>query len=183
MDLLSRRNMLMRGGNAIDWETLYKAALDKQFASGQLVIPDGVTAIKGSQFNQCAGFTGELVIPSSVTSFGTYAFNGCSGLTSIIIRAEVTTIPTWCFAACNSALYVDLPSTLTTASNAYALRIPACETLICRAAVPPTLSATSFQVGATCAIYVPDASVAAYKSADYWSAFASRIYPISELNE
>lgn len=177
---LMRRRMGSRSAS-IDWEALYKAALDSQYASGQLIIPEGITAIKGSQFSGCSGFTGELVIPSSVTSIGSYSFNACSGITSFIIKAQITTVPTWAFAACSGATLVDLPSTLTTASNAYALRFSSCLTLICRAVTPPTLSSMSFQVNNSCNIYVPDEAVNDYKTANIWSNYASRIFPISDL--
>jgi hypothetical protein len=39
-------------------------------------------------------------------------------------------------------------------------------------------------LGATAAIiYVPDSSVDAYKAAENWSTYASRIYPLSEYVE
>ena len=47
-----------------------------------LIIPEGVTAIKKLAFNGCSGLT-SVTIPNSVTSIGDYAFNRCSGLTSI----------------------------------------------------------------------------------------------------
>lgn len=176
-----RRRTAMRGGNAIDWEILYKAALDSQFASGQLFIPEGVTAIKTSQFSGCAGFTGDLVIPSTVTSFGAYSFNGCRNISRFIIKAQITTIPTWCFAGCSGATYVELPATLTTASNAYALRFSSCVELICRATTPPALSSTSFEINSQGKIYVPDTSVNDYKAANVWSTYASRIFPLSDI--
>jgi hypothetical protein len=62
------------------------------------------------------------------------------------------------------------------------------ERLIIKATNPPTLGGGSFYGSTQGAvppnfdgIYVPDASVAAYKAASNWSVFASYIKPMSEL--
>lgn len=170
----------MGSGSSIDWEALYKAALDSQFASGQLIIPYGVTTIKSSQFAGCSGFVGELVIPSTVTSIGNYSFNQCTGITSIVIEGAVARISTWCFAGCSGVTLADLPSAVNQVDS-YGLRFSSCQTFICRAVVPPSLSSTSLQVSNTCSIYVPDESVNDYKAADVWSNYANRIFPISDL--
>ncbi|MBQ5906047.1 MAG: leucine-rich repeat protein, partial [Clostridia bacterium] len=66
--------------------------------STELVIPgeiDGcsVTGIGYRAFLNCNAFTGNLIIPESVTSIGTYAFFGCSGFTGdLIIPESVTSI-------------------------------------------------------------------------------------------
>ena len=57
----------------------------------ELVIPDGITEIKGSAFSNCTGLT-SITIPNSVTSIGGSAFQGCTGLTSIEIPNSVITI-------------------------------------------------------------------------------------------
>lgn len=55
---------------------------------------------------------------------------------------------------------------------------------ICHPTTPPTLARDSDSFGTTAEtwpIYVPDASVNAYKTAQYWSSRASRIFPLSEF--
>ena len=47
-----------------------------------LIIPSGVTSIRGGLFSNCSGLT-SIVIPSSVTNIGSSAFSGCSNLTSV----------------------------------------------------------------------------------------------------
>lgn len=55
--------------------------------------------------------------------------------------------------------------------------------IICEAVTPPTLGDNAvFDNTGDCPIYVPDSSVDAYKAANYWSEYASRIKPISEFN-
>ena len=46
----------------------------------ELVIPDGVTAVKDNAFYNCSNLT-SVTIPDSVTSIGDDAFSGCSSLT------------------------------------------------------------------------------------------------------
>ena len=64
------------------------------------VIPNNVTTIGQSAFDECSGLT-SLIIPNSVTTIEWGAFIGCSGLTSLIIPNSVTTIGTSAFSGCS----------------------------------------------------------------------------------
>ena len=81
--------------------------------------------------------------------------------------------------------FIDLPNTLETIGN-YAFFKSSIETVVCRATVPPQ-GANMFDqtpiVNGNGIIYVPDASVTAYKEASGWSAYADRIKPLSEYTE
>ena len=135
--------------------TLY---LNGQKVEGDLVIPDGVTSIGNSIFRNCSGLT-SVTIGDGVTSIGNYAFGYCSSLTSITIPVGVTSIGDWAFYVCSKL-----------------------KSIIITAVVPPTLSnVNAFQDTNNCPIYVPAASVDAYKTANTWSNLADRIEAISEL--
>ena len=54
---------------------------------------------------------------------------------------------------------------------------------IVKATTPPTLGTNGSMGYGNSPIYVPDASVDAYKSATNWSVIASRICPLSEYVE
>ncbi|MBQ9296654.1 MAG: leucine-rich repeat protein [Paludibacteraceae bacterium] len=56
-------------------------------ATGDIDIPNSVTSIGNSAFDDCSGLT-SVTIPNSVTSIGNYAFAYCRGLTSVTIDAE-----------------------------------------------------------------------------------------------
>ena len=55
---------------------------------GDLIIPEGITAIEKDTFWGCDGFDGKLVIPESVTTIGSYAFYECSGFSGEVTIPE-----------------------------------------------------------------------------------------------
>lgn len=65
----------------------------------------------------------------------------------------------------------------------YAIRINAnLKRVVVRAATPPTLGSGNFTNSPNLiAIYVPDASLEAYKTATNWNQYADRIHPLSEI--
>ncbi len=130
--------------------------------TGTLSIPNGVTSIGYSAFEGCSGLTGTLTIPNSITSIGSSTFAGCNGLSSVIIPSSVTTIGQAVFHNCQNL-----------------------ESITCKATTPPTLQSSSAFVTVLSGggynnypIYVPAASVDAYKAASQWSNLASRIQAI-----
>lgn len=99
--------------------------------------------------------------------------------TGLIIEDGVTTIESYAFSNFRKVVTLSLPSTLTSIGNYTFESYAACNTIICKAAVPPTITTSSFQnLKSTCVFKVPAASVAAYQAAPNWSAFASRIQAI-----
>jgi len=79
---------------------------------GDVVIPDGVTRIKGSAFYKCTSLT-SVVIPNSVTSIGEGAFRDCTSLTSIVIPNSVTSIEFYTFSHCTSLISIVIPDSVT----------------------------------------------------------------------
>ncbi|MBQ7882292.1 MAG: leucine-rich repeat protein [Treponema sp.] len=71
-------------------------------ASGEVVIPDGVTEIMLSAFQYCSNLT-SVVIPEGVTFIGCSAFAFCYNLTSIVIPASVERIMCHAFMDCRRA--------------------------------------------------------------------------------
>lgn len=78
-----------------------------------LVIPDGVTAIRNEAFSQCDGLT-SVTIGNSVTTIGDNAFAGCLGLKSVSIGNAVTEIGGVAFEGCTNLTSVSLGNAVKT---------------------------------------------------------------------
>lgn len=106
--------------------------------------------------NEWDSSTGEGVITfdGDITTIGWRAFCSCDSLTSVTIPDSVTTIGKYAFYDCYSLTSV-----------------------YCKAVIPPALGGTSVfdSNGSGRKIYVPTESVDVYKSAEYWSEYASAI--------
>ena len=99
-----------------------------------------------------AGLT-QYAIPDGVTSIGYGAFYNCDNLTSLTIPNSVTSIGKYAFSDCSSL-----------------------NSVYCKPTTPPTCDYYMFDGNASDRkIYVPRASVNAYKSASYWKGYVSDI--------
>ena len=122
--------------------------------TGDITIPSDVTKIKNYTFYNCTSLT-SATIPDSVTSIGIRAFNYCTSLTSVTIGNSVTSIGEDAFYDCTSLKEV-----------------------YCKPITPPSGDYSMFYHNASGRkIYVPRASVDAYKAASGWSNYKSYIEP------
>lgn len=114
---------------------------------------------------------------------GTGFFRDCIGLERADVPEGITSIPKSCFSGCYGLRVVDLPATITSIGDFAFSTNYSLASFIIRAATPPTLSASAFTdlESLEWRIYVPDASVEAYKSATNWVTLADRIHPMSEI--
>lgn len=96
----------------------------------------------------------DVVIPSGVTTISTGAFSYNQRVSTFIIPSSVTTISTSAFSYCNGATEFHFKSS-----------------------TPPTLANANAFTGTSSAsvFYVPSASLDAYKTANNWSTYASRM--------
>ncbi len=163
-----------------------------------VTIPDSVTSIGSCAFCECNKLT-SITVPDSVTTIGVAAFRDCPSLTSVTIGNGVTSIGNWAFSFCDSLESVTIPDSVTsigeeafsycpsltsvtignsvTSIGNFAFRYCYSLTSVyCKAATPPAGGYYMFGSNASGReIYVPAASVEAYKSAAYWSDYASDI--------
>ena len=72
------------------------------------IIPNGVTSIGNSAFEDCENLT-SITIPNSVTSIGYRAFDDCDNLTSITIPNSVTSIGEEAFLYCDKLKTIYIP--------------------------------------------------------------------------
>lgn len=68
-------------------------------ASGDIVIPDGITEIGEGAFELCKDVTG-VTIPEGVVSIGNDAFGWCSELERVSFPSTLTTLGDWAFSGC-----------------------------------------------------------------------------------
>lgn len=123
--------------------------------AGDTVISIGSDAFQGNNIVSVA-------VPNTVeiingNNAGGGAFENCSYLETVSIGNGITSIGKNIFKDCT-----------------------ALESVTIYATTPPTLKDVNAFENTTCTIYVPAASVNAYKTATNWSAFADRIFAIQE---
>lgn len=87
------------------------------------------------------------------------------------------------FSNCQILEYVKLPATLEYIGQYQFNDCPKLHTIVCMAEVPPEMQGSIMNgtMIEKCRIYVPDASVDAYRNAANWNTYAAIILPISEL--
>ena len=165
---------------------------------------NGVTQIGDYAFYQAGGFT-SITIPSTVTAFNGYAFVGVSSLrsvtidyasnatlegrqfndlpiTSLTIGSHPTKIGNAMFYGCNKLTSLVIPSNISSIGDSAFNKCSGLTSITVNRTTPPTLGGTYvFDNTNDCPIYVPAASVNAYKTADNWSEYASRIQAIPTL--
>ena len=167
-------------------------------------IPDSVTEIGGFAFFDCTSLT-TITIPDSVTKIGSSAFSDCpsltafygkfasgdnrcliidgvlnvfapAGITSYAIPDSITSIENNAFRNCTSLISVTIPDSVTTIRSHAFYGCKSLTSVYCKPTTPPTGGDSMFDDNASGrVIYVPTASVGAYKAARYWSVYASYI--------
>jgi len=125
------------------------------------VVEDGkVLVMNNTKLVAYPSASGNITLPSGITSIGNYAFYGCTNLALTELPEGLTSIGRRAFYGCTSLALV-----------------------ICHAVTPPDASVGWEQFTEShpsLQIKVPAGSVAAYKAASGWSAYADRISAIGE---
>jgi hypothetical protein len=137
-----------------------------------VTIGNGVTSIGDYAFKNCSSLA-SVSIPGSVASIGEWAFSDCSSLASVSIGNGVTSIGGSAFSDCSSLTSVTIGNSVTSIAG---LVFSDCSKLISVTnlnpepqTIPSTVFATVIFKNAT--LYVPAASVNAYKAKNVWKNF------------
>lgn len=144
-------------------------------------VGDCVTHIGSGTSNSAEFRTNCLVsitLPDTLKYIGAAAFAGCTSLEHIDIPSGVTSILSMTFD--NSALKsIDLHRRINSIGYGAFWNCILLESVTVRATTPPTLGTSAFEnTSPNLVIYVPAASLNAYKTANKWSDYASRIQAI-----
>lgn len=97
----------------IDGKPVY--AIDGAFKNQKItsvVIPDSVTHIYGSSFQDCTALT-DVAFGKNVQYIGGHAFYECTKLKKIILPQSLTRIDGWAFVCSSSMRYIVIPSSVT----------------------------------------------------------------------
>lgn len=118
----------------------------------RVTVPEGVTLIDYQAFNNCLNLE-ECNLPTTIDKLVQNSFANCRNLPSLVIPANVTNIGATAYSTCSKISSITvLPTTPPTAST--------------------NIFGSTFNVE-TAKIYVPSASLNAYKTASGWSKYAS----------
>ena len=139
--------------------------------------PEGITAI-GAQLRGCTSIT-SITIPNGVTLIDNASFSGCVNLKDITISDSVEEIGANVFYGCEKLETITIPASVKSIGNYTFQNCITLTTAYCKNPIPPTANSGYNKLFENCTlldkIYVPLASVDAYKAADGWNIYADKI--------
>ena len=149
--------------------------------------PPHLSVINACAFQDCEQLDIVVNIPTLTNiQYGIFHNTRVSKIESL---GTITTIPNagksdsyTCFGDNPNLKTARIPSSVSVIGIKAFVRCTGLEEIICEATTPPTLNHVNALYTNNCPIYVPDASVEAYKTATNWSTYASRIKGLSEYN-
>jgi len=163
-----------------DWLIGYKG----EKPTGKIVITEGTRGIADYAFCNCSGMT-SITIPNSVKGIGALAFSDCSGLTSVTIPKGVTSIDGWSFYGCSSMTSLSIGSSVKTINDHAFASCKELTDVYCLAEDVPITNIEAFIETPieNATLYVPAASIEAYKASEPWKnfKFIKGITPYNEL--
>ena len=141
----------------------------------------GLNEINIGSFDGCTNLR-EVTLPLN-TILGNSAFSQ-TGIERLIIPEGYQIIGIGVFQKCPNLKLIDISSTVTSISDGGSLfwYMRNQVVVVCRAITPPAFGEWGYE-GEPKAIYVPDVSVDAYKSAAGWSSQAAKVQPLSAYVE
>ena len=144
-----------------------------------VTLPPTISQMGTRCFYGCSSLR-QITLPEAVTKIPDECFSGCTELTTLTLPSELTSIGDNAFYSCRAIYKIELPATVTTIGNNAFRNCTGLESVICRAATPPSIGSQTFTFSNSqqCVIRVPAASVDAYKQAPNWRNLADRIVAI-----
>jgi hypothetical protein len=171
--------------------TIPAAAFQNCISLESIDIPAGVTTIAANAFQGCSSL-GSVTLPGGLVVINTNTFQGCTSLRWVkwpVSGNNAYIASTNSFGGCTALEKFELPDKLRTASaaipaNAF-LNLSKLKTVVIHTSAVAGLGNVNAFSGTSenLAIYVPDASVAAYQAGTNWSGLSSKIAEISTLTD
>lgn len=144
------------------------------FASGleEIVIPEGFTSIPYALCKECRNLTA-VKLPSGIMEIQGEAFSQCASLKEISLPDGLVTIGVCCFLE-SGLTKIEIPASVLSMDGAAFADCAHLGEMRCLPTDPPSLFLDIFE-STIPAIYVPAASLNAYRNADVWSGYADKI--------
>lgn len=165
------------GGENI--KKLMPYAFAKCIGLQSITLPEGLADIGAYAFENCSALTA-INIPASVKVIGNGAFMNCSALEVVTLNEGLRTISDFVFAFCARIVNITIPESVQQIGNNIFNDCMSLEIMIMKAAVPPSISPEGLY-RSTVKVYVPDASLQAYKSAQNWRRYDDRTLALSQM--
>lgn len=125
---------------------------------------------------------GTFVFDKDIEVLNNFLFSDCKTLRTITLPNKLKSIGTRAgnvFASCHGLTEITIPASVTSISNSSFFDCGSLTSVTCLPATPPSLGSGVFAISDNVVIYVPAASVDAYKTAQGWSEYADRIQAIA----
>lgn len=118
--------------------------------SGELKLPASLQDLCPNAFEYCSRISGTLEIPENITAIMENTFGGCESIQKLILHSKIDVIKSDAF------------------ENCFGL-----ESIVCNAVNPPYVESSAFNgvSKSNVVVEVPEASLAAYRTAPGWSDF------------
>ena len=144
-----------------------------------ITIPSSVSSVGDGLFYQCTSLSSvTLAEPLGISTINTGTFAGCSALTSLTIPSGITAIGDGGVQDCRNLRTVVIPDTVVSIKNNTFYLDTSLTEVWCYATNPPGLGSYAFySIGSNPTLYVPSASVNAYKNSN-WANYFRNILPI-----
>lgn len=153
-------------GKAVSYDHAFRSS----GLTGKLIIPDNVTQIGGTAFYQ-TNIT-EIQWGTGVTKIGPSAFYNCRYLTHVELPDAVTSIGSTSFASCYNMTYFQMGTGMANVVSDALSYNDKLDTIVVKATTPPTVtSSMPSSLTSSVILYVPSASVEAYKAHAIWGEF------------
>jgi len=138
-------------------------------------LPNNLTAFNQRAFFNCTALT-DITIPNTVTIIGRCTFYHCHALKSIIIPNSVKIVSDSALMECNGLTDLTIVSSDTYFNKKAFFWCKNLKTITCLGSTPPQFGDQSFDyLDALTTVYVPAASLAAYKASKWGTLFYIKI--------
>lgn len=159
--------------------------------------PDSLVSLGESAFGFCVSLQ-KAILPFTLTKIGNGAFSRCYVLERIALPGNITSVPYSIFSNTKLLEHTDILEGTIVVQNSLLSKISkgtlvlpktlqliresnlttGFDVIYCYATTPPTVLSDN-ALSSECKVYVPDASVDAYKAANVWS--QGQILPLSDV--